>query len=123
VDRRVTVDDVDRFGLRLFGNCRDLSQKVWMNLRVRPIHHRTAERVPAHIFLCLLACYVEWHLRRVWAPILFEDEERREQRELVPNLLASFVSGLQANEKIGSSARTRIWNPSVNSCTQGSYYN
>ena len=52
-----------------------------MELRVRPIHHRTEERVPAHIFLCLLAYYVEWHLRRAWAPILFEDEERREERE------------------------------------------
>jgi transposase len=52
-----------------------------MELRVRPIYHRTEERVPAHIFLCLLAYYVEWHLRRAWAPILFEDEERREERE------------------------------------------
>jgi transposase len=52
-----------------------------MELRVRPIHHRTEERVPAHIFLCLLAYYVEWHLRRAWAPILFEDEERRQERE------------------------------------------
>jgi Transposase DDE domain len=52
-----------------------------VELRVRPIRHRTAERVPAHIFLCLLAYYVEWHLRRAWAPILFEDEERREERE------------------------------------------
>jgi transposase len=52
-----------------------------MELRIRPIHHRTEERVPAHIFLCLLAYYVEWHLRRAWAPLLFEDEERREERE------------------------------------------
>jgi transposase/ribosomal protein L35 len=52
-----------------------------MELRVRPIHHRTEERVPAHIFLCLLAYYVEWHLRRAWAPLLFEDEERREEGE------------------------------------------
>ena len=52
-----------------------------MELRVRPIRHRTEERVPAHIFLCLLAYYVEWHLRRAWAPLLFEDEERWEERE------------------------------------------
>jgi hypothetical protein len=48
---------------------------------VRPIRHRTEERVPAHIFLCLLAYYVEWHLRRAWAPLLFEDEERAEERK------------------------------------------
>ena len=51
-----------------------------LDLLVRPIRHRTEERVPAHIFLCLLAYYVEWHLRRAWAPLLFEDEERREER-------------------------------------------
>jgi transposase len=52
-----------------------------LDLLVRPIRHRTEERVPAHIFLCLLAYYVEWHLRQAWAPLLFEDEERREERK------------------------------------------
>jgi transposase len=51
-----------------------------IDLLVRPIRHRTEDRVPAHIFLCLLAYYVEWHLRQAWAPLLFEDEERREER-------------------------------------------
>jgi hypothetical protein len=46
-----------------------------IDLLVRPIHHRTADRVRAHILLCLLAYYVEWHLRRAWEPLLFEDEE------------------------------------------------
>src|SRR5438128_3759189 len=46
-----------------------------VDLLVRPIRHRTEDRVPAHIFLCLLAYYVEWHLRRAWAPLLFEDEQ------------------------------------------------
>ena len=52
-----------------------------LDLRIRPIHHRTEERVPAHIFLCMLAYYVEWHLRRVWAPLLFEDEELPHERQ------------------------------------------
>ena len=52
-----------------------------IDLLVRPIRHRTEDRVPAHIFLCLLAYYVEWHLRRAWAPLLFEDEERWEERK------------------------------------------
>jgi hypothetical protein len=52
-----------------------------IDLLVLPIRHRTEDRVPAHIFLCLLAYYVEWHLRRAWAPLLFEDEERREERK------------------------------------------
>jgi transposase len=52
-----------------------------IDLLVRPIRHRTKDRVPAHIFLCLLAYYVEWHLRRAWAPLLFEDEKRPEERQ------------------------------------------
>jgi hypothetical protein len=46
-----------------------------IDLLERPIHHRTAERVRAHVLLCVLAFYVEWHLRQVWEPLLFEDEE------------------------------------------------
>ncbi len=46
-----------------------------IDLKVRPIYHYKAERVKAHIFLCMLAYYVEWHLRKILAPLLFEDEE------------------------------------------------
>ena len=52
-----------------------------LDLLIRPIRHRTEERVPAHIFLCMLAYYVEWHLRRVWASLLFEDEELPQDRK------------------------------------------
>jgi len=51
-----------------------------VDLLIRPIRHRTEDRVPAHIFLCLLAYYVEWHLRRAWAPLLFEDEQLAQER-------------------------------------------
>ena len=43
-------------------------------LELRPIHHRLEQRVRAHAFLCLLAYYLEWHLRKVWAELLFDDE-------------------------------------------------
>ena len=46
-----------------------------IDLLVRPIRHRTPDRVRAHVLLCVLAYYVEWHLRQVWKPLLFEDEE------------------------------------------------
>lgn len=45
-----------------------------IDVRIRPIHHRTEDHVRAHIFLCVLAYYVEWHLRQAWAPLLFADE-------------------------------------------------
>lgn len=51
------------------------------DLLVRPIRHRTAKRVSAHFFLCMLAYYVEWHMRRALAPILFTDEELAEDRK------------------------------------------
>jgi Transposase DDE domain len=46
-----------------------------MDLKIRPIHHWIERRVRAHVFLCLLAYYVEWHMRRALAPILFDDED------------------------------------------------
>ena len=52
-----------------------------LDLLVRPIRHRTEDRVPAHIFLCMLAYYVEWHMRQALAPILFEDEELEKERK------------------------------------------
>jgi len=47
-----------------------------VDLQVRPIYHRLAERVRAHILLCMLAYYVQWHMRAALAPILFDDEEQ-----------------------------------------------
>ena len=48
-----------------------------VDLKVRPIHHHTADRVRAHIFLCMLAYYVEWHLREAWRELLFADTEQQ----------------------------------------------
>jgi hypothetical protein len=43
-------------------------------LELRPIHHRLEDRVRAHVFLCMLAYYLEWHLRQAWAELTFKDE-------------------------------------------------
>ena len=60
-----------------------------VDLKVRPIHHRRADRVRAHVLLCMLAYYVEWHMRSVLAPLLFDDHdrdgaERRRTSEVAP---------------------------------------
>jgi transposase len=47
-----------------------------VDIKVRPIRHHLEKRVRAHIFLCMLAYYVEWHMREVWRPLLFVDEEQ-----------------------------------------------
>lgn len=46
-----------------------------VDLRVRPIHHRDADRVRAHIFICMLAYYVEWHMRQALKPLLFDEDD------------------------------------------------
>lgn len=53
-----------------------------VDLFVRPIHHRDEDRVRAHIFLCMLAYYVEWHMRRALAPLLFHDEDLEADRRI-----------------------------------------
>jgi transposase len=53
-----------------------------IDLLVRPIHHRLEPRVRAHVLICVLAYYVEWHLRRAWRPLLFEDEELERDRTI-----------------------------------------
>ena len=45
------------------------------DLDLRPIWHRLEDRVKAHVLICMLACYLTWHLRRAWAPLTFTDEE------------------------------------------------
>jgi hypothetical protein len=44
------------------------------DLDLRPIHHRLEDRVKAHVLICMLACYLTWHLRKAWAPLTFTDE-------------------------------------------------
>jgi hypothetical protein len=47
-----------------------------VDLEVRPVHHRLAGRVRAHVFLCMLGYYVVWHMRKALAPLLFEDHDK-----------------------------------------------
>jgi transposase len=71
-----------------------------VDLLIRPIRHRTEDRVPAHIFLCLLAYYVEWHLRRAWAPLLFEDEQLAELRRQRDPILPACCSPSAQEKKL-----------------------
>ena len=74
-----------------------------IDLRVRPIFHRLDDRIRAHVFLCMLAYYVEWHLRRKLAPILFDDHDRQ-AAELKR---ASIVSPAPRSEAARSKERTK----------------
>lgn len=79
--KQLTADDTVRTYKSLSQVERTFRTLKGIDLLVRPIRHRTEDRVPAHIFLCMLAYYVEWHMRRALAPILFEDHELPEMRK------------------------------------------
>jgi hypothetical protein len=52
-----------------------------VDLEVRPVHHRLAARVRAHVFLCMLAYYLVWHMREALAPLLFDDHDKENARK------------------------------------------
>ena len=72
-----------------------------VDLKVRPIHHRLETRVRAHIFLCMLAYYVEWHMREAWRELLFADEDQAAKATRDP------VAPAQRSAAADKKARTR----------------
>ena len=74
-EERLSADDAVRSYKSLSQVERAFRSIKTVDLKVRPIHHHLESRVRAHIFLCMLAYYVEWHMREAWRPLLFCDEE------------------------------------------------
>lgn len=92
-----------------------------MDLQIRPIHHRLEDRVRGHVFLCMLAYYVEWHLRKAWEPLLFDGEpqgvangKRRTKRTLEGHPVMAFgdlmadLGGLTRNQVLFAGATTPV---------------
>ena len=69
-----------------------------VDLKVRPIHHRLADRVRSHIFLCMLAYYVEWHMRETWRELMFADPDQEAKATRDP--VAPAVRSERALDKI-----------------------
>ena len=76
-----------------------------VDLHVRPIHHREPDRVRAHIFLCMLAYYVEWHMRQDLAPLLFDDDDKAAAEQARTSVVAPAQRSGSAQQK-ASSRRT-----------------
>jgi transposase len=70
-----------------------------VDLHVRPIHHRLPDRVRAHILLCMLAYYVEWHMRQLLAPILFDDHDKSQARAARASIVAPAKRSAAARRK------------------------
>ena len=79
--KRISAEDAVRSYKRLEQVESAIRCMKGIDLLVRPIHHRTEDHVRAHIFLCMLAYYVEYHMRKALAPLLFDDEELDENRK------------------------------------------
>ena len=79
-EERLSAEDTVRSYKNLAQVERAFRTLKGLDLRIRPIHHRDEQRVRAHIFLCLLAYYVEWHMRQALAPLLFDDEALSTER-------------------------------------------
>ncbi len=73
-----------------------------VDLEVRPIHHRLAGRVRAHVFLCMLAYYVVWHMRQALAPLLFEDHDKKNAAMERPSPVAPAKVSAAAKAKAAS---------------------
>src|SRR5260370_31813950 len=59
-----------------------------VDLHIRPIYHWLADRVRAHVFLCMLGYYIEWHMRQRLAPMLYDDAEKQEAEALRSSVVA-----------------------------------
>ena len=83
-EQRMKTDDTVRSYKLLTQVERAFRSFKSMDLKVRPIRHRRENRVRAHIFLCMLAYYVLWHMMEVWRPLVFSDEEQQAKAERDP---------------------------------------
>jgi hypothetical protein len=70
-----------------------------VDLKVRPIYHRLADRVRTHIFLCMLAYYVEWHMRAALAPLLFDDDDKASASSYRATVVAPAQRSQKAQKK------------------------
>jgi Transposase DDE domain len=75
-----------------------------VDLHVRPVYHRLADRVRAHVFLCMLAYYLEWHMRQRLAPMLFDDTDK----DAADALRTSVVAQAQRSPSAGIKQATRL---------------
>jgi hypothetical protein len=81
---------------RAFRSCKTV------DLHIRPIYHQLSERVRAHVFLCMLAYYVEWHMRQKLAPMLFEDDDPEAGEALRSSIVALAQRSPSAQRKVRS---------------------
>ncbi len=96
---RLAPEEVVRSYKRLAHVERAFRSLKTVDLHVRPIHHRKTERVRAHVLLCMLSYYVEWHMRRALAPLLFDDDDKPAGEALRDSIVAPAQRSPRAEAK------------------------
>lgn len=88
-----------------------------MDLRIRPIHHRIEERVRAHMFICMLAYYLEWHLRDAWKSLIFDDEFRggRQGSPVLPAIRSESALSKASTKKLPDGSPVHSFNTLLSS--------
>jgi transposase len=79
-----------------------------IDLRVRPIHHRLEDRVRAHLFLCMLAYYIEWHMREALAPLLYVDEDLAAIRDTRDPVATAMPSERSVEKKVSKTSESGL---------------
>jgi hypothetical protein len=102
---RLDAPDVVRAYKQLKEVERDFRILKGPELEIRPIHHRLEQRVRAHVFLCTLALYVEWHLRQAWRELTFHDEQPPRQADPVAKATRSASAQRKATTKTTSAGQ------------------
>jgi Transposase DDE domain len=102
---RLHAPDVVRAYKQLKEVERDFRILKGPELEIRPIHHRLEQRVRAHVFLCTLALYLEWHLRNAWRELTFHDEQRPDQPDPVAKATRSPAARRKAATKTTSAGQ------------------
>ncbi len=101
-EEQMTAQDTVRGYKRLSQVERAFRSFKTVDLKVRPIHHRLENRVRAHILLCMLAYYVQWHMLEAWRPLLFSDEEQQAKETRDP------VAPAQRSQAALQKARSKL---------------
>lgn len=88
-----------------------------MDLRIRPIHHRIEERVRAHMFICMLSYYLEWHLRDAWKSLIFDDEFRggRQGSPVLPAIRSESALSKASTKKLPDGSPVHSFNTLLSS--------
>jgi hypothetical protein len=100
----LAADQLDTPGVveaykRLANVERDFRSLKSVDLELRPIHHRLDGRVRAHVLVCMLACYLAWHLRQVLAPLCFTDEQPPQRSDPVAPAQRSADAAAKASRR------------------------